>query len=237
MIDFLSFLTPMNLYIRKIFQLFQETNILIMPRTYKKVANEIVTKFTDNRPGHDCARNFLKCYNFTLKKGGQMQLARKSVTSNPFVIYGYYEQLEEVVKQLGIEDRPECIYNLDETGFPNDPTKVKSIGTKGAKTVRLTHGANRGNITVLATCCADGSCLDPLIVFKGKRMQSTWVGENALMETQYAVSDSGLMTSSIFEDFFISFIVSPLRRSSMKSSSMISCTKLVHESPFERQHL
>lgn len=170
------------------------------------VANEIVTKFTDNRPGHDWARNFLKRYNFTLKKGGQMQLARKSVTSDPFVIYGYYEKLEEVVKQLGIEDRPECIYNLDETGFPTDPTKVKSIGTKGAKTVRLTHGANRENITVLATCCADGSCLDPLIVFKGKRMQSTWVGENALMETQYAVSDSGWMTSSIFEDFFISFI-------------------------------
>ena len=170
------------------------------------VANEVVTKFSDNRPGRDWARNFLKRYNFTLKKGGQMQLARKSVTSDPFVIYGYYETLEEVVKQLGIEDRPECIYNLDETGFPTDPTKVKSIGTKGAKTVRLTHGANRENITVLATCCADGNCLDPLIVFKGKRMQSTWVGENALMETQYAVSESGWMTSSIFEDFFKSFV-------------------------------
>ena len=96
------------------------------------VAYEIVTKFTDNRPGHDWARNFLKHYNFTLKKGGRMQLARKSVTSDPFVIYGYYEKLEEVVKQLGIEDRPECIYNLDETGFPTDPTKVKCIGTKGA---------------------------------------------------------------------------------------------------------
>lgn len=127
------------------------------------------------------------------------------MSSDSFVIYGYYEKLEEVVKQYGIEDRPECIYNLDETGFPIDPTKVKSIGTKGAKAVKLTHGANRENITVLVTCCADGSCLDPLIVFKSKRMQSTWVGENALKETQYAVSESGWMISCIFEDFFKSF--------------------------------
>ncbi|KAK8372578.1 hypothetical protein O3P69_016275 [Scylla paramamosain] len=86
-----------------------------------------------------------------------MQLARKSVTSDPFVIYGFYDMLEKEMDRLNIKDRPECIYNLDETGFPMDPSKSKTIGSKGEKTVRLTHGANRENITVLATCCADDS--------------------------------------------------------------------------------
>lgn len=38
------------------------------------VSSEVVTKFTDNRPGRHWARNFLQRYNYTLKKGGQMQL-------------------------------------------------------------------------------------------------------------------------------------------------------------------
>lgn len=72
--------------------------------------------------------------------------------------------------------------------------------------VRITSGSNRENISVLATCCADGTSLDPLIIFKGKNMQSSWVGTDALPETQYAVSESGWMTRVIFEDFFKSFV-------------------------------
>ena len=37
-------------------------------------------------------------------------------------------------------------------------------------------------------------------------MQSTWRGDNALPGTQYAVTDSGWMTTSVFEDFFESFV-------------------------------
>ncbi|KAK8372271.1 hypothetical protein O3P69_017786 [Scylla paramamosain] len=132
-------------------------------------ANEISTPFKHNRPGRDWVNSFLLRHNMTLKKGGQMQLARKSVTSDPFVIYGFYDMLEKEMDRLNIKDRPECIYNLDETGFPMDPSKSKTIGSKGEKTVRLTHGANRENITVLATCCADGTCLDPLVVFKDSK--------------------------------------------------------------------
>ena len=32
-----------------------------------------------------------RLHNLALKKEGLMQLARKSVTSDPFVIYGFYE--------------------------------------------------------------------------------------------------------------------------------------------------
>ncbi|XP_018020256.1 uncharacterized protein LOC108676651 [Hyalella azteca] len=170
------------------------------------VANQYVTSFKDNRPGLDWVYSFLKRHGLCLKKGGQMQLARKTVTSDPFIIYGFYDLLEKVINDLGIANRPQCIYNLDETCFPTDPSKTKTIGTKGVKTVRVTHGSNRENTTVLATACADGTALDPLIVFKGKRMQTTWVGDQALPLTQYAVTDSGWMTSSVFEDFFCQFV-------------------------------
>lgn len=170
------------------------------------LGNGLQTVFKDGMPGYDWAVAFMRRHNLTLKTGGMMQLAWKSVTSDPFVIYGFYELLQKEMERLEIMERPECIWNLDETGFPQDPSKVKTLGTKGAKTVRITSGSNRENISVLATCCADGTALDPLIIFKGKNMQSSWIGTDALPETQYAVSESGWMTRAVFEDFFKTFV-------------------------------
>ena len=41
----------------------------------------------------------------------------------------------------------------------------------------FTCGAGRDNTTVLVVASASGRVLDPLIVFSGKNMQSTWRGE------------------------------------------------------------
>ena len=78
-----------------------------------------------------------------------MQLARKSVTSDPFVVYGFYDQLGKLINKMGLADKPSSTYNMDVTGFPTDPSKAKTIGTKGpsVQTVRITHGASRENIT------------------------------------------------------------------------------------------
>ena len=43
--------------------------------------------------------------------------------------------------------------------------------------LQVTHSANRENITVLAACCSNGEAIDPLIIFKGKNLQSTWLGK------------------------------------------------------------
>ena len=91
----------------------------------------IKTCFTDNRPGYDWGQSFLKCHKLISKKGGQMQLARKNITSDPFVVYRYYKILGKEIEQLGIKDKPECVYNCDKTGFPRDPTKCQHIGPVG----------------------------------------------------------------------------------------------------------
>ena len=141
--------------------------------------NDIATPFTDGMPGYEWTVKFMDRHNLASKKVGLMQLARKSVTPDPSVIYGFFELLEAEVKRLGLENRPECIWICDETGFPMDPSKFKTIGEKGKKAIRVTCGANRENITVLAVNCADRTALDPLVVFKGKSLQSTWHGNKA----------------------------------------------------------
>ena len=71
--------------------------------------NDIATPFTDGMPGYEWTVKFTDRHNLALKKGGLMQLARKSVTSDPFVIYGFYELLEAEIKRLRLENRPKCI--------------------------------------------------------------------------------------------------------------------------------
>ena len=127
----------------------------------------------------------------SLKKGGQMQLARKNVTSDPFVIYQLDEILAKEVEHLGIAEKPECFYNCDESGFPVDPSKCKQVGPIGKKSIQVTHGSNRENQTVFAACSEEGKDLDPIIVFKGQNLQSTWLGKESLKDTYYTASDNG----------------------------------------------
>ena len=45
-----------------------------------------------------------------------MQLARKSVTSNPFVEYGFYDTPEAIIADKRLAEGPEYIFNTDESG-------------------------------------------------------------------------------------------------------------------------
>ena len=120
--------------------------------------NDIATPFKDGLPGYDWTVGFMKRHNLSLKRGGLMQLARKNVTSDPFVIYGFYALLDAEIKRLGIEDRPECIWNCDETGFPirllstDLPQESRPLShCKSSKTRRLTTQHPLGGISSLLT--------------------------------------------------------------------------------------
>ena len=98
--------------------------------------------------------------------------ARKAATANPFVIYDFYELLEEIMKDKKLNANH--IWNCDESGFPTDPHKCKVVSVKGKTAYKVTCGARRENITTLAVCSASGEVLDSLIIFPGKNMQLTW---------------------------------------------------------------
>ncbi|XP_068219986.1 uncharacterized protein [Palaemon carinicauda] len=66
--------------------------------------------------------------------------------------------------------------------------------------------SGKESTTVLAMCCADGTTLPPVVVFRGMHMQSTWKITQGIPGTQYAVSENGWMTTPIFEDIFKYFV-------------------------------
>ena len=139
----------------------------------------ITNAFKNNRPGRHWLSNFMERNNLSLKKANVISKARKAATSNPFIIYDFYDLLEDVVTSKALT--PCQIWNCDESGFPSDPASCRVVGTRGAVSYKVTSGPGRNNTTVLAACSAAGEAFPPMIVFQGMKFQSTWKGNDFYM--------------------------------------------------------
>ena len=159
-------------------------------------------KFNNNAPGKDWMTAFMRRHNLSVKCPSTLEKARKTAASDPNIIYGYYDSIESEMKRLKIKDRPECIWNIDETSLFIDPRNIKVVAPKGVKASRTTATSGREATSIMAGISAAGECLAPLIIFKGKNIQSTWRGLHSYPNTQYAVSENGWMMSDIFISWF-----------------------------------
>ena len=67
-------------------------------------------------PGPDWVRKFLADNNLSLKEATKLCISRHNATRNPYIIYHFYDLLEKTLRNMGIQDRPDLIWNLDESG-------------------------------------------------------------------------------------------------------------------------
>lgn len=123
--------------------------------------NALTVPFKENMPGkywfiHFCQRNRL-----SLKNMERLEKCRRRATSDPFIIYEFYDIVEQELKSLELLGKPENIYNLDETCFCIDADKVKLVSGVGQKAYKQQEGTGRENITVMACVSAVGTALPP----------------------------------------------------------------------------
>lgn len=104
----------------------------------------------------------------SLKQPSALEKTRKAAASDPNIIYGFYDLLEDTINKLNIMDRPDCIFNVDETSLCTEPLRTKVVSPMGEKASRLTATSGRESISVMAGISADGAVLPPLVIFKGK---------------------------------------------------------------------
>ena len=124
--------------------------------------------------GPDWLNTFMKKQNLSLKNATKLCKARYNAEKNPFIVNHCFHVLEETIKKLGIENRPDLFWNSNESGLPSEPRKSKVISLKGQKTLQIMTGSDRGNSAVLAAVSASGKTVRPLIIFQGKQVQTTW---------------------------------------------------------------
>ena len=158
-------------------------------------------QFKDGKPGNKWFKNFMKRNKLSLKKAEMISTAPKANSSNPFIIYDFFDQVEKVFQEYPELDENK-IYNCDESEFPTDQTRGSVVSVKGQPALKLSFGARRENIFVLGICSASGIACNPLIIFKGKNFMTSWFGENALPNTYYGHSENGWMDSVAFAKWF-----------------------------------
>ena len=107
-------------------------------------------------------------WGLSTKLPSTLEKSRRTAASSPSIIYGYFDILDSVFDQLEIRDRPECVWNVDETNLMIDAQKTKVVAEKGTKASRVTATSGREGITVMAGISAAGDKFPPLIIFKGE---------------------------------------------------------------------
>ncbi|CAG5045631.1 unnamed protein product [Parnassius apollo] len=124
----------------------------------------------------------------------------RDVTRVTFIVYEYFEILEQIDEELDLKDKPHRIYNLDETSFCDNPVKGKIICKKGFHSTQTTSGPERSKTTVLLATNACRDKLPPLITFQGKHLWTQRLYTNENVKPAYAVSEKGWMETTIFEN-------------------------------------
>lgn len=77
----------------------------------------------------------------------------------------WYTELEQFFLLHGLDDKPDCIWNCDESGFPLCPKSGRVLAPKGIKTVYRTCSAKKEQITTLVAISASGGIIPPFHVF------------------------------------------------------------------------
>ena len=133
----------------------------------------------------------------TLKPSSLDSTRAKSAT--PEKISSYYDSLNETLKKHQLLDKPQFIYNIDETGIQPDHRPPNIIASVNSKPQSITSPRST-TTTVIGCVNAVGNSLPPFFVFKGKRFNPNLM-KGASPGSNYAMSESGWSNGQIFKDY------------------------------------
>ena len=150
--------------------------------------------------------SFSKCHpDITLRRGHSMAAGRFRCT-NLEVIQNYYKLLKTTLTKHNFSGEPWKVYNVDETGMPFDPRKLRVVTKVGTKKVRVMGSGNKHQITVVACGSATGHIIPLMVIFQSKNLKREWLN-NEVAGTVYATSDTGWISAPLFSNWFDHFLM------------------------------
>lgn len=111
----------------------------------------------------------------------------------------YFDSLQSIIDTYQLKNKPENIWNIDETCLTMEHLPSNVICENGASSKTIT--ANRGqNVTIVAAGSAVGSRIPPYYVFTGKSWNDNLL-DGSTPGSAGTVTETGLPNSAVFSDF------------------------------------
>ena len=175
------------------------------PRTRKQVI-AIVQRWLDSRGAkHTVTDGWWTSFSrrhpqLSLRNPGPLSRSR-AIASNPETINSYFDLLEQTLDTYNLQDHPELIFNMDESGIPLNPKPPKVVAHIKARSVTSISSEGKSQITCVGCVSASGFCLPPMIIWDRQTM-STVLAEGEVRGTIYGLSPRGWMDAELFDGWF-----------------------------------
>lgn len=161
--------------------------------------------FKDDRPGETWYKSFLnRNPAVRLKHAEIISKARAAVTETS--IRAWFAELRSYLEDeqaLDVLMDPSRIFNLDETGVSMCPKSGKVLSDRKQKnTYKVATGPEKESITVMCCFGADGTVIDPMIVYPYKTARAE-ITKTIPGGFAYGNSSSGWMNAELFNKFIM----------------------------------
>ena len=157
------------------------------------------------KAGYDWWYGFKKRHpTLAVRKAESLSTAR-AIGMNRTQVHKYFELLQSTVNDYELHDKPDLIFNADETGLTLCHQPGQIVSAKGKRNVYAATSGERGiNTTVLCCVSASGLYIPPFIIFKGKR-SNEMLKCGAPAGSLVTLSPSGYIDSDLFLKFLQHF--------------------------------
>lgn len=170
-----------------------------------------VKQFKQNLPGWDWSQSFLKRNEAELTQRFQTNISRKRAQVNEQILNQFFDNLEHEI----LDVLPENIYNYDETGFHDIPSKRKLLFRRGCRNPERIINSTKSCFTTLFCGNAAGNFIPPYVIMKGAQKWSDWI-YGAPSGSRLNTSKSGWIDNSVFDDWFANHFLPEANRTEGK---------------------
>jgi hypothetical protein len=167
--------------------------------------------FKDGVPGDDWWLLFRKRHPELVRRKPQaLQMIRARSATPEVIRHWFVECLRPALDKLQLHGKPNCIFNVDETGFPLSGKPGHIMAKQGTKSPQaFIGGSGRENITVQTCINAEGKVLPPYIIYTGKYLLANGTNGGP-SNTRFAESLNGWMTTAAYIDWFHNLFIPSL---------------------------
>lgn len=165
--------------------------------------------FIENMPGRTWIRAFLKRHPKVSCRHPEPLPTSRAMGCSEQHLDKWFKDFGDFLKENDLLNKPEQIWNADESGFPLHHRSGTILAPRGSKSLYSITSANKQQITTLACINAAGQCIPPMHVFPGERFRSNPL-EGAVPGAYFGRSESGWMDSELFYGWLSGHFVSSI---------------------------